>query len=315
VRAIACLVTVCLAACAVEGSSSLQGGDDSKAVVDAVLAAKVQNGAVLTTTVDTNLRDGPRPTAQILRVVPAGSEVHIIGTSQSFQGFFSVTHDGIQGWMNGAYLTFVRGETIVVPEGWTVPTGVTTPVTAPLPVEEETLAPVVDEQPPPTNNETMLPSSRDDAMARAQTGVGYSYWWGGGRWDPAGSSVGGAGTCTGRCPSCTHAGRYGADCSGFVSKVWQVPAENSDPMISNHGYATVTFMNQAYSWSTIDRAALLPADALVHNENGSGHIVLYEKGDAWGSFWTYESRSCAIGIVHNLRSVTSNYKAIRRSGY
>ena len=54
----------------------------------------------------------------------------------------------------------------------------------------------------------------------ARLGVGYSYWWGHGAWRSDGTQHG---TCTGSCPACSHTGGYGADCSGFVAKCWQIP--------------------------------------------------------------------------------------------
>lgn len=163
-------------------------------------------------------------------------------------------------------------------------------------------------------NSNPASGGRADAIARAKSGVGFSYWWGHGRWLPN-ASVSSAGSCTGDCPSCSHSGGYGADCSGFVAKVWQVPAWNSEPENDAHPYSTWTFVGSNSAWSTVSRAQLKPADALVYNDGSSGHIALYEAGDGWGSLWTYEARGCAYGIVHNLRSFGSEYKGIKRAGY
>ena len=55
--------------------------------------------------------------------------------------------------------------------------------------------------------------------------------------------------------------------------------------------------------------------ALVMRTSTTGHIVMYEKDDPWGSFWAYEARGCSYGVVHNLRtSLSSSYKGIRRDG-
>ncbi len=56
------------------------------------------------------------------------------------------------------------------------------------------------------------------------------------------------------------------------------------------------------------------ADAMVYRSGSGGHVLIYEKGDVWGSAWTYEARGCSYGVVHNLRSVSSSYRARRRSG-
>lgn len=159
------------------------------------------------------------------------------------------------------------------------------------------------------------PTVRDLAIARAQGGVGFSYWWGHGRWIPSGATSSSIGSCTGNCPSCTHSGSYGADCSGYVGKIWEVPSSNTDPQSDSHPYSTISFNGSNAQWSTIDRAALKSADALVYNVNGSGHIFIYESGDGWGSIWAYEARGCAYGIVHNLRTAGTAFKAITRTGY
>jgi hypothetical protein len=75
------------------------------------------------------------------------------------------------------------------------------------------------------------------AIQRAQSGVGFSYKWGGGCWSPGSTSYG---ACYGSCPNCSHSGSWGADCSGFVAKVWQVPG-NEDLTSCDHPYSTVNF--------------------------------------------------------------------------
>ncbi len=149
--------------------------------------------------------------------------------------------------------------------------------------------------------------TRDDAIVRAQGAVGFSYWWGHGAWK-AGAAVG---SCSGSCPSCTHSGSYGADCSGFLAKAWVVPSTNTNVSIDSHPYATITFNTDSSQWTTISRDALLKADALVYNTNGAGHTFLYESGDGWGSMWAYECKGCSYGCVHNLRTATTTYHAIR----
>ena len=85
-----------------------------------------------------------------------------------------------------------------------------------------------------------LSAVRTDALMRARSAMGFSYWWDHGQWlksgpaitcDGAGQNcVPNAGRCTWNagatdgCPQCTHAAtggtEYGADCSGFVSTIW-----------------------------------------------------------------------------------------------
>ena len=158
-------------------------------------------------------------------------------------------------------------------------------------------------------------SVTDKAIDRAKTGVGFSYWWGHGKWQTSGPTSSTKGSCSGSCPSCSHGGANGADCSGFVAKVWQVPSSNTDVSVDSHPYSTVNFNASSSLWSTVSRSNLKKADALVYNSNGAGHIVLFESGDGWGSMWTYEARGCSYGIVHNLRTAGSAYKGIRRAGW
>jgi uncharacterized protein YraI len=151
----------------------------------------------------------------------------------------------------------------------------------------------------------------DDAIARAQSGVGFSYHWGGGCWDP-GSSAHGA--CYGDCPNCTHSGEWGADCSGYVAKVWQVPGAIALTSCG-HPYSTVNFNNSHDHWADVSRANVKRGDAFVYNSGSEGHIFLYDSGDAWGWVSAYEAKGCSYGITHDTRMAYSYYKAIRRDGY
>ncbi len=165
------------------------------------------------------------------------------------------------------------------------------------------LAPTVSMGAPP-------PSTRQQLIDRASPAVTYSYWWGHGCWRTDGQDKG---SCSGSCPNCTHTGSYGADCSGFVAKVWQVPSA-SDVTENAHPYSTHTFRYDETYWTQIDRANAQMGDALVYrnSSDSAGHIVLFESGDPWGDMWTYEARGCSYGIVHNLRSLGSTYVAIER---
>jgi hypothetical protein len=148
-----------------------------------------------------------------------------------------------------------------------------------------------------------------DVISWAQHGMGYSYWWGNGRWRTDKASLG---SCSGSCPRCTHSGSYGADCSGFVAKVWRVPS--STPLTTNsHPYSTAHFHNQNIHWTRVNRANARQADAMVYRSSRSGHIFLYDRADPWGTMWAYECKSCRGGCVHNLRTAGSSYVAIRRN--
>ena len=149
--------------------------------------------------------------------------------------------------------------------------------------------------------------------ALAKKAVGFSYYWGGGAWLEAGVSSGTAGSCSGSCPSCSHSGKYGADCSGLIAKAWQFGPKALE--VNAHPYSTVSFNGSSSSWSTVSRSSLRKGDALVYNSSGHGHIAMYEKGDGWGTPTVIECRGCAYGCVYNARSFTSNYKGIRRAGF
>ena len=154
------------------------------------------------------------------------------------------------------------------------------------------------------------PMSRDQIITLGSGVVGYSYWWGGGCWRTDGAQLG---SCSGSCPDCTHSGSYGADCSGFVAKAWQVPSPS--PVETNtHPYSTESFRYGTTHWSQISRDAALRGDAFVYRNaaNTGGHIVLHDSGDPWGSLYVYECRGCSYGCVHNLRTLTSSYVAIKR---
>ncbi len=151
----------------------------------------------------------------------------------------------------------------------------------------------------------------DEAMSRAQSGVGFSYWWGGGCWSAGATEKG---SCVGSCPSCSHSGRWGADCSGYVSNVWQIPSPGATS-VCRHPYSTVNFQNDHTYWADVPRSSVRRGDALVYNSGGSGHIFLYDNGDAWGWMKAYEAKGCSYGIIVGSRQASTAYKAIRRTGF
>jgi hypothetical protein len=155
----------------------------------------------------------------------------------------------------------------------------------------------------------------DKAIARAKSGKGFSYWWGHGRFRAEGPTSSTKGSCSGSCPSCSHSGSYGGDCSGYAAKVWQVPASNDTLSDDSHPYGTIHFKVDSSLWKTVSRANLKKADAMVYNTNGAGHIFIYESGDGWGSMYAYECKGCSYGCVAGLRTASSAYHGIRRAGY
>lgn len=259
----------------------LVAGDDSDA--DASLSGPVAGltaSSSMKTTAALNLRKGPGTSYSILLVIPSGATVTAL-SSTAQGGFLNVQYAGTTGWASAKYLTATSTG------GGSTGGGAVDPDGAPSP---------------------------DNAIARAALSVGFSYWWGGGAWLETGATSSNKGTCSGSCPSCSHSGKYGADCSGMVAKAWQFGTKALE--VNSHPYSTATFVNDVSGkWSTVSRGSLKRGDAMVYNQNGAGHIVLFEKGDGWGASTVYECRGCSYGCVHNTRTFTSNYKGIRRAGF
>jgi uncharacterized protein YraI len=278
-----------LVACAgTAGETAADGelltGAEEFGTLSSELSSGVALGSTLRTTSGLNLRTSPSMSAQVRLVIPAGATVTTVNVTQPSGGWYNVKYNGVTGWSYGAYLNLVSQPS--------TPTTPTTPST------------------PSTGS-----NSRESAIARAQGAVGFSYWWGHGRWIPNGATSSSKGVCTGNCPNCSHSGSYGADCSGLAAKVWQVPSNNTDMTVDSHPYSTISFVGSNANWSTVSRSNVQKGDALVYNQNGAGHIFIFESGDGWGSMWAYEARGCSYGIVHNLRTATSAYKAIKRAGW
>jgi hypothetical protein len=260
------------------GDGPVVGADDSQT---SAAASNLSAGDAMVTLANLNLRNGPGTSYGIIVVIPQGSTVQVVdGTSQN--GFVNITWSGNTGWSSAKYLQVTSTQN--------------------------------QNNPPPTSTDPNGPPSPDNAVARAATSVGFSYYWGGGAWLASGATSSNAGVCSGSCPSCTHSGSYGADCSGMVAKAWQFGNVALD--VNSHPYSTSSFVNDvAGKWSTVSRSSLNAGDALVYNSGGSGHIVLWESGDGWGSSTVYECKGCAYGCVHDTRTFSSAYHGIRRDGF
>lgn len=240
------------------------------------------NNSSVECTANLNLRAAASTSSDVLRTMPEGSVVTVVNGVAS-NGFIKVSHNGLTGYAAYRYL-----EAAAASGGSSGST------------------------------DGAKSSVRDSAISVAASGVGFTYWWGHGKWQPSGATSSNKGTCSGSCPSCTHGGAAnGADCSGYVAKIWKVPASNTSITTDSHPYSTADFFSGTGGgqWSNVSKSAIQKGDALVYRSGSAGHIVIYEKGDAWGSPWTYEARGCSYGIVHNVRSLSSSFKGIKRTGW
>ena len=273
------LSTALVVACAPGGtnpdSEDLQGADETVETGEDGVSGNLAVGTILKSTTGVNLRTGPSTSKSILYTVPEGATV-VVQQSAPSNGFYKVKHNGTVGWSYGAYYN----------------------VKSTPPVDDGG-----DDPPAPGG-------VREQALQRAKSGMGFSYWWGHGRFKDSGVTNSIAGSCSGSCPSCSHSGQYGGDCSGFAAKVWQVPSTNTTMDDDEHPYSTADFVENTSRWQIISRNDLQLADAMVYRSGGAGHIFIYEKGDAWGSPYAYECKGCSAGCVQGYRSVSAAYKAI-----
>lgn len=266
-------------------STELQGADESTSAGEHAVSDALPVGTTLRTTANVNLRSGASKSYGILHVIPDGSTVGVVASSPK-NGYYKVKHGGTVGWAYGKYLT-VESK----PDG------------------NAGLGNGNDPQPDPGNGG----SGRDEVISRAKSAMGFSYWWGHARFRESGPAGGYAGSCSGSCPSCSHSGSYGGDCSGLVAKAWQVGG--SDALSSDdHPYSTADFVDNTSQWHSVSRSNLEQADAMVYHSGSHGHIFLYDKGDAWGSVYAYECKGCSSGCLHDLRTASSAYHGVRRSG-
>jgi hypothetical protein len=154
------------------------------------------------------------------------------------------------------------------------------------------------------------PRTRDEIISMSQDAMGFSYWWGHGRYSTSASVA--KGSCSGNCGNCTHSGSYGGDCSGLAAKVWQVPSPTAFDN-DEHPYSTVNFRNNTTHWKPIARGDAKRGDAFTYNTNGAGHIFIYEGDDQAGKVVAYECIGCSYGCQHRSRSYSDKpYIVIRR---
>lgn len=274
-----------------EGDPTSDGGfvptDDTPADLGSAAGLTV-GGKARVTASWLNLRTAAGTASAVLVAMPCAAEVEVVGgPSADPAGWWNVKYEQNTGWASGKYLVAAdKFDSSLCAD--TMATG------------------GVD------GGTTGQPTDEIEAMfQRATLAVGYSYYWGHGSWRTDGAQ---RGSCNGYCPSCDHTGQYGADCSGFVGKVWQVP-NPTDIEKDTHPYSTANFYNDTNrEWHSVPRSTTKKGDAMVHRVGNSGHIVLVEAAtDPFGALWLYEARACMIGIVHNQRSLDSSFITIRRN--
>ncbi len=136
------------------------------------------------------------------------------------------------------------------------------------------------------------------AISTAISGVGSPYWWGHAAWDPDDRDW------------------KGADCSGFVIKAWQVP--RLSPISEDyHPYGTHHIFNTTYHWYSISRSSAWRADAVGYPDpdgtgSQTGHVVLYERGDAHGNALVLEAPGSGLRIRRAWRDISSSKWRFRR---
>jgi hypothetical protein len=237
-------------------------------------SGKVPESAVLEVTAPVNLRESPSTDARIILIVPQDTTVTVLNVAPD-GGFYNVSYLNYSGWVYGAYLTL---------------------------------------SPPIGSMRSALTTTEQDyIMSRAWTAVGssdfpaYSYWWGHGRF---GCNLA-SGSCSGDCPSCTHYGVAGADCSGMVAQAWNTPPADPASAMCNdrHPYDTTYFYYNRPYWSQINRDSAGRADSFV---SLSHMLIRNSEGDNWNNVHAFECAGCSLGCLHRYRSVSSAYIAIRR---
>ena len=278
----ASILTAVLAMGSISCSAATPDGDDEELVGEAEVIGSSEAGVSGAIDVGTELiatanvnLRSNASTSSSILHVVPDGAKVVVVASSPEGGFYKVKHDGTVGWSFGQY--YEVGDT-----------GGTTD--------------------PPS-------SAREAAMARAKAGKGFSYWWGHGRFREEGPTSSTKGSCSGSCPSCSHKGSYGGDCSGYVAKVWQVPESNEALDDDSHPYSTASFDDDSGLWKTVNRTSMKTADAMVYRSGGAGHIFVYEMGDAWGSLYAYECKGCSYGCIAGYRTASSAYHGIRRSGF
>jgi cell wall-associated NlpC family hydrolase len=132
----------------------------------------------------------------------------------------------------------------------------------------------------------------------AATGVGSPYWWGHAAWSTGDRDW------------------KGADCSGFVVKAWQVP-RTSVTWEDYHPYGTSDLFGASYHWYTVSRSTATRADGVGYPDpdgsgSATGHVVLYDRGDPYGTALVYEAPGSGLRIRHVWKDLSASKWRVRR---
>lgn len=141
-----------------------------------------------------------------------------------------------------------------------------------------------------------IPSlTRSEIVSFGSTGIGSPYVWGGNRWDPENRTW------------------EGADCSGYIGKIWSIPEKTSPRQKPTGRYTTREFYNDRSLWKEIRLADIKSGDALVMRNGDSGHIVLFAETTSEGNYLIMEAKGRQYGIVKGKKkTLPKGYIAIRR---
>lgn len=151
--------------------------------------------------------------------------------------------------------------------------------------------------------------TRDTIVCRGLAGVGFVYDFGGECWCADGCEPALTACPPGKCVDNYKTGKYGADCSGFVSKAWQVPDPHPVEKCNVERYGAKHFAVSSTYWKTVAMNSLLPGDAA----SKISHVVLIAGDkDSKGNYDIVHASSCNVGIVHKRFALSSEYVGARR---
>lgn len=152
--------------------------------------------------------------------------------------------------------------------------------------------------------------TRETIVCRGLSGVGFVYDFGGECWCADGCKPDLTTCPPGACKDNHKTGKYGADCSGFVSKAWQVPDPYPVEKCNVPRFGAAVFAENGEHWKTVSKDSLLPGDAA----SKVSHVVLIAgEKDSKGSYDIVHASSCNVGIVHKRFSLKDEYVGARRN--